>query len=124
PNAGKSTQLAALTAAKPKIANYPFTTLMPNLGVAGAGDDRFVVGDVPCHIEVASEGMGLGDRLLRRVVRSRARVRGVALGAPGGRGSRSGARAWGSASWVAAWSGGCWIRTWTTTRRSRSCNAG
>jgi GTPase len=81
PNAGKSTLLAALTAAKPKIANYPFTTLTPNLGVAGSGDDRFVVADVPGLIEGASEGKGLGHRFLRHVVRCRALVLVVDLAA-------------------------------------------
>jgi GTP-binding protein len=81
PNAGKSTLLAALTAAKPKIANYPFTTLTPNLGVAGVGGDRFVVADVPGLIEGASEGRGLGHRFLRHVVRCRALVLVVDLAA-------------------------------------------
>jgi len=82
PNAGKSTLLSRLTAAKPKIADYPFTTLTPNLGVAGMDSDRFVVADVPGLIEGAAEGRGLGHRFLRHVVRCRALVLVVDLSAP------------------------------------------
>ena len=74
PSAGKSSLIAAISAARPKIADYPFTTLVPNLGVVQAGDTRFTVADVPGLIPGASQGKGLGLEFLRHVERCAALV--------------------------------------------------
>lgn len=71
PNAGKSTFLASVTNAKPKIANYPFTTLSPNLGVVTGYKDTFLIADIPGIIEGASEGVGLGHKFLKHIERTR-----------------------------------------------------
>ncbi|HNA98782.1 MAG TPA: GTPase ObgE [Marmoricola sp.] len=79
PSAGKSSLIAALSRARPKIADYPFTTLVPNLGVVRAGDTTFTVADVPGLIEGASEGRGLGHDFLRHIERCAALVHVIDL---------------------------------------------
>lgn len=83
PNAGKSTLLSVLTGANPKIANYPFTTLTPNLGVCYVDDSSFTIADIPGLIEGAADGAGLGHRFLRHIDRTRVIVHVVDISTDG-----------------------------------------
>ncbi len=83
PNAGKSTLLSVLTGANPKIANYPFTTLTPNLGVCYDGDYSFTIADIPGLIEGAADGAGLGHKFLRHIDRTRTIVHVVDISTDG-----------------------------------------
>ena len=85
PNVGKSTILSKLTRAKPKIANYHFTTLSPNLGICDYYDNNFVIADIPGLIEGASEGAGLGTEFLRHIERTRMLVHVVDISSEEGR---------------------------------------
>ncbi|MFR6640647.1 MAG: GTPase [Christensenellales bacterium] len=85
PNVGKSTLLSVISSARPKIANYHFTTLSPNLGVVRIYDDSFVVADIPGLIDGASEGVGLGTDFLRHVDRTRLIVHVIDIAGTEGR---------------------------------------